>query len=459
MFASDKVVNETSFSDPYSGIYEAILKRKHIGSFTKKNLVRLHLYRNDYGTSRHFTYDNGELNPNRKPKYIFGMIEEFDNKNGKGEPRVTYFRGVSDEKEYGLKIELFPRIRSISDVIRIPKMRINEEKEIEIFKKNKWFFEKVKTYNKRPEIFDEYFRSSLNQYVLKNNYTKQHYLQLGNSSYGGIKLLTEDFTEPKDTLRVILKNASVSPSGSEDFDWIRNTKGGIFKALRGDGNSSISEMAIFLPEAKYLKIYVNTPVGSRRYDESNHFFGIKITRDDSGVKTNFAETLKGEDYRIKANMVYNEKERERSKRMQENIIAQEKAEKEAKKEFLKIMAETTSTGEPTEKQMKLAMFQKYNPGKKKEKLWIYMNADKYRSTYSEMGEFINSLKSIVSFDIVDFKKKKCKPTNDKGVFTCDYQIKISSENEFNDLMGKYSNAVYSNKTSRFTKVPGNWVSD
>ena len=378
-FSSEIVVNESSFDSSYSGVYEAIFKKKRSGSIiTKKYLVRLHLFRNQYGTSRHFTRNlDGSLNTHRKPKYLFGKIEEFDNKNGKGEPKVTYFRGVSDEKENELKMELFPKIRSMKRFVTIPKMGINEEKELEIFKDNKWPFKKVGSYHKRPAIFDEYFQRSLSQYIFKNSYTKEQYLQLGNSGYRGIKLLTEDFKDHKDTLRVILKNARISSSEAEDFDWIRGIKGGVLKVLLDNSNTSTSELVVFLPEAKYLKMYVNTPMGSKQYDESNHFFGAKIMRDDSGVKVKFAETARGKDYRIRANKLDNEKAIAMNKKATEMIIAREKAEKEARKEFLRVMAEKTATGEPTEKQMKYAMFQKYNPGKQKEKLWMYINRKEF----------------------------------------------------------------------------------
>ena len=77
-----------------------------------------------------------------------------------------------------------------------------------------------------------------------------------------------------------------------------------------------------------------------------------------------------------------------------------------------------------------------------------------------MAEFFSSLKSIISYDIVYFKKNKCKQGNATGEFICEFKVYIRSKgSESIDFISIVSNTLYSTKTNTFTKLPGNWIAD
>jgi hypothetical protein len=132
---------------------------------------------------------------------------------------------------------------------------------------------------------------------------------------------------------------------------------------------------------------------------------------------------------------------------------------DAVKQFSKIMAVRTSTGEPTEDQMKLAIL--INIKAQRELL------SSFSDIHLEEGDIVGLYFSLIGkanesigIDVENFEKYSCVSASGKPGYVCDYVVKVTlqgrgmNKNVYN-TMNKYSGSTIS--TARFSKVDGVWV--
>jgi hypothetical protein len=448
--------------DLYSGVYEAKVK-----TYSGKQFVKLFLYKHDYGSPLHESMYNRKLMQTVQPIPVVGKAVIYDKGNPKGSFSTTYFYAAAYETEEGLQLMYFRGglrrgaqgqiQRSIKTrPFTVPKTTVGSTQSIRVFDYYEGQFEKISgslsaevikdisiaLFDSKQLIHDE---GILLGKLSKKSYRDEFLLYMNEA----------DLTKSSIQLKVKTR-AKIEPnSGLYDLE---NFEDRIHAALL-DKTQGVKSNIIFLSNVNNMHIYVD----SFGDEKDVYLFKAVVEKSSYGIHIKLLRTDLAANVFYKANQIaLEEKERRWKEREIQEKIDREKAEheaREAKKEFDRIMAVNTSTGEPTEDQMKLAVLAQVNAQNQA--------IEDMTSEEPSEGDIVGFYTYMVGMankgtkiEIVDFKKYNCTPADGKPGFTCDYVVKYKySGNNLNSGLFNLASSYSGNSitTARFSKIKGVWM--
>ena len=464
-----------NFNRTYEGIIEKKSNRGLYGLGGNKSLIRLHIYRYDYTNISYQDKYDRVSKQTVYPKTVIGLIEVYENKRGKGIPEKIYFTAISYESTNALEIENFSSvatnrygdlkiIRQNLEKFSIPTSNLYSiDIDLPYYPTTK--FKKVKSYESVPLFFDRYFEISLDK--IKENSGNVVYLGYngrGNSS----KLIINNYSVRDQTLEASFIYNKVSKFGLKNpsMYWLDDVEHEIKNVLKNKNYGAHTKLQ-YLPNVNRIKVSISSnPYSIEPFNEKTYYFNVKIIKGHYGLDYDVSLSQNANDYITNAEKADLERqilaEKKYAEKLKEQKIQEEKkrlAAEEAKRELFAMLTEKTTTGEPTEKQMKFAI--STNLGIKMGVLKSPANIELNNS--SGPVEAIAKLMGMgfdgYEIEIKTFKKYNCKRVGNTSEFDCEYLIKMVMGGKYGSIIGSISNNLdpAEKRKSRFVKLNDIWM--
>lgn len=310
-----KATKSIESSSEYNGVYEG-----YVNKYKRKQFARIYIFRYDYISPEHTTFYNIKTRKSIHPFTVVGRFELYDNKNGRGNPKTTFFSAASYDvgTELQLKnIEKF-QMNENGDIIQdpynirgkdfsIPKPN-GVTSEIKVWNDLSGSYSKIKSYTKLPNEIEVFFNTALEE---KAKRTRGSIVLSKNSN---ITITTKEFLNVNTTLKANLYGDLVTKTKQnpsiEEWDRIKEM---VYFCLTSKESGGLLNGLKYFPAVDTLLLYIPNSGSSSPTLEENLFFKVSLNRDSKGLNCNVNNAQKLKNYY--ASIIETEKQKEKQQKI------------------------------------------------------------------------------------------------------------------------------------------------